>query len=378
MLFDKPIFMISSTLLISTYHENSHDIIKVAKLYNGAVYHLDADILCRQGSVDSIYSGRVVERTPTLCFVDIGLSRPGILKKEPAFQWPHIGETVYVQITREAFYDPAEVLWQGKKGVHLSQNIALFHQTCLYQPFKKPSIIKRRPAATLPPEELAKHLHTQSTFLQAQWEQAAGTSPPSSAIGLILKAPTIWERSLRDADDEISEIYFDDPITLRKAREYCQIYRPDLTEKCTLATLNQRPLFAHFGVDEAYSSCMDTLVYTDDGSVLIFETTACVTTIDINPGRLNEEQSNLSVILPLAQQLKWRHISGNVLIDFIASGNTSLHNGCKNRKIIIEKLESALCDDWPSWKILGWSRQGMLELHRPKKRIPLNQRIPSL
>lgn len=370
--------MMPSTLLISTCHETFDVIIKVGTLYNGTVYQLDADLLCRQGSIDSIYCGRVVDCTPTMCFVDIGLPRPGILKKEAAFKWPQVGEMVYVQITREAFHDPAEVQWKGKKGVHLSQNIALFHQTCLYQPFKNPSIIKRRAATTLPTPELAKRLDAQSALLHAQWKQIALAKHLSPSIGLILEGPTILERSLRDADDEISQIYFDDAVTLRKAREYCQTHRPDLAEKCTLATLNQRPLFSYFGADEAYSSCLDSLVYADDGSILIFETTTCVTTIDVNPGRLNEEQSNLSVILPLAQQLKWRHISGNVLIDFIASGNTSPHNGQKNRKIIGEKLENALCDDWPSWKILGWSRQGMLELHRPKKRIPLHQRIPSL
>lgn len=80
----------------------------------------------------------------------------------------------------------------------------------------------------------------------------------------------------------------------------------------------------------------------------------CVTTIDVNLGRGGEEKTNLLAASAIAEQLKWRCISGNILVDFIDCGKNF-----NQRQQLVNLLKTSLNKDKEEWKILGWSRQGL-------------------
>ena len=109
--------------------------------------------------------------------------------------------------------------------------------------------------------------------------------------GLIFKGPLIYERFLRELTP--SQIIVDNPSLLLKVKTYSQLYRPDLLARCELAKKTELPLLEHYGFREDFDALEEPVVFMQNGGSLIFESTTCVTTVDVNLGRGGETATNI-------------------------------------------------------------------------------------
>jgi hypothetical protein len=336
---------------LSAFVDNELNLVKVALVKDDVPIFMDADVLDRPGQLDTIFAATVLRKDTSFYWCDIGLARPGLLSLEKGFQPLCEGEKVLVQIKREAFLDKGETSHHFAKPVELTRQIVLAHQGCLY--FALTGQFKPRTA--LPVCVLSQQQQVLERIFTEVQQQCL-----TSAASLILPGPTVLDRFLKELPVR-TPVKIATPELMLKAKTFCHVYRPDLLDYLIL----ERPgLWTKEGLDEIWQTCLDDIVPVSMGNILI-ESTACVTTIDVNAPLAKSREFNQQVLGLVAHQLMWRRLSGNVIIDFLADSPAQ-------QQIIQKTLTTLLKADRPAWRILGWSPLGWLELQRSKRRIPLN------
>lgn len=140
-------------------------------------------------------------------------------------------------------------------------------------------------------------------------------------------------------------------------------------------------------LDESYSFQYDERVYKyfnqalkrkldlkSGGSIVIDELEA-LTAIDVNSEGVNSKKSlrknilktNLEAAIFISQEIRLRNISGIILIDFINMDKK------EDRDYIIKVLENELNKDSIKSNIYGFTKLGLLEIARSKKRKSLKE-----
>lgn len=265
-------------------------VIRAAVLHNGNLIHMDGDNLNRQPLYTQIYQGIVRHKEHHHYWVDCSFG-PGFLPQEKILPPLTIGQTVTIQISREAFFDTAE------------------------NAFKAPHLTRK-------------------------------TTPELN----------IWAQLIPQLT-ELDELIVDDPEIMAKIRTYCKSALPNLNLK-----LVYHDLFSDYGLDEIWANLEFPTIDFPGGHGYI-ETTAAATFIDIN-GTLAPDIINQNAILPLTQNLKWRNLSGSILIEFV-------NHGFKQRPLIQNSLKEYLGQDYV---VHGFSKLGFIEISRDKRRTPLAHR----
>lgn len=339
-----------TTALISL---QSH-LVKVAYLEHQDITYLDADQLSRQGLTDDIYVGRVLRKQHAYYWIDVGLSRPGLLGHEKDFQSLNEGDYVIVQITREAFLDAAEITNSGQKGVRLTRNLCYISPGIVYSPYRLQPISQRHNSQlakeALPEQLTALHREVLATL-------------KLNKVQLAHPGPNVVQRFLRDIP-AATTILVNDYVLLAACQDFCRQWRPDLMENLRYQSGN---LFEEYGVADAWESCIIPAICHEDIQIVI-EETSCLTAIDVNGDFSQSGQINSKAVKIIAEQLQWRRISGNVMIDFISPHPAE-------RRQLLEKMQSALALYKPKWQVVGWSRLGFCELQRARHRLSLRQVI---
>jgi hypothetical protein len=310
----------------------------------------------RHGQLDTIIAARVLRKEGAAYWCDVGLARPGLLTQEKDFSPLQEGEKVLVQISREAFGDAGEATFHAQqKPVELTRQIVLAHQACLYFPLQ--GRFKTRSAPPLLP------IDRQQAFLKGLFAEVQQRFLQENAPSILLYGPTILERFLINLP-VVTSIHIATPELMFAVKSFCHRYRPDLLEK---VKLRHQGLLGEEGFDEEWQTCLDPVVPFRNGR-LVIESTACLTSVDVNAPLAMAEEVNKAALAVIAKQLTWRRISGNVIVDFVATSQ-------ENKKILSHTLTQLLKEDRPTWRILGWSPLGWLELQRAKRKLPLEMVI---
>ncbi len=267
----------------------------------------------------NIYLGRVREISTGLdaAFVDIGLSRPGLLPRGEApgkKQLGHAlsnGDVVTVKVVREASED---------KGVRLTSRI------------------------NNPPVDLEKLV----SVAQCPSLLTAGEDP---LFGLIAR------------QGEIETIRVDDSTFSRRLRE--RLEGAGIAAQVSFDPA-LRPLFEREGVEEQLEALLDPRVVLPGGGSLLIEPVRTLTAIDVNLGAMATTgtaqgqalAANLEAITEIARQLRLRAIAGLIVIDCLEMKDR------KARDQVIGNLRSTLKDDDQPCQVVGMSPSGLLEMTR--------------
>lgn len=378
----------STTVLVTTATDGT----RLAVIQNNQIFDLDFFQPEDSSTLDSIYSGRVESVQTMGAFVDIGFPRPALLPHEKNFLKLQEGQRVIIQITREEMDDPGEELVQtiARKGCQVSRKITLASQGLIYHPHRAQVLLSGRITDPIQKErlnELGREMQgvtfrhasqkMNETELRQQYRDLCEqfhtltTTPTTSKPILLQPGPTPLERLLRDKQEpEIETIVFDDPTMLLHAQKYCQVKNPALIPYLRIARLNELPLFEHFGVEDTWESLLSPLVPLPQGGNIVIESTACLTSIDVNKSTSNALDTNLQAIPIIAEQMRLRHLGGNIIIDFIGTDNIA-----NARKKIAQTLQWAINDDPIPTYVYGWSPLGWLELRREHRRPSLPERL---
>ncbi|MBI3446231.1 MAG: ribonuclease E/G [Magnetospirillum sp.] len=168
------------------------------------------------------------------------------------------------------------------------------------------------------------------------------------------EAPSLLRRSsplqrLLAANPGISRILVDDAATLAELR-------PLVPEGVTLERGETRS-----DLDEVLAAALDPVVPLPSGGRLVIETTAALTTMDVDSGSDRPSQANEEAVSVLARQVRLRGLGGQMVVDFVSG---------KDRKPLYrlaEALKAALAADPIPSHVFGVTALGLVELTRERR-----------
>jgi len=332
--------------------------------------------------LDKIYWGRVIHAEPTHAFVKLSENQVGLLPLEHPFPKPIEGQAVLVQVRREAIPDKGT----HHKGPILTRKIIFGGRFCLFHPFQKkrllssklqdPSTRNRLQSIISADEPITlresssrasvEEIHTEITTLSKKYSEITVLSDkaPCSTAYDALPSSHRW---MRDLDVlEGNKILVDHDQTLIDVRHFLKSHRPDLLPH---VKKHKGSLLKEFELEDFWDSLFEDRVKLRKGGNIVIEATTTCIVIDVNQGEsssANHKETNEDAIPVIVQQLKGRHLGGNIIIDFMGVEKTPQDR--MNLKDLL--LTQAAIYNLPL-NVFGWSKLGWMEARLPKRRLPL-------
>ncbi len=181
--------------------------------------------------------------------------------------------------------------------------------------------------------------------------------------------------ALRDArGGEIEEWVTDDAALYADAVSFCEAENISLPLR--LYENASLPLAKLYSLETALEKASGRRVWLRSGGYLVIDCTEALTVIDVNTGKSscgdferNVTETNLEAAREAAAQLRLRNISGMIVIDFI---NMSRE---EDREAVRSCLQAAAAEDPVPVHVEGFTRLGLMELTREKKRRSLREQL---
>jgi ribonuclease G len=350
--------------------------------------------------VGNIYLGRVERVMSGLqaAFVEVGLARAAFLALSEArppgtagdgLIGNHLteGDAVVVQVQRDAFED---------KGAKLTTHVALAGRSLIHTPGREEVKISRRIEDPETRARLAEFLQNKAVDdggfiaraaaanaglenlaadiagLRRTWagitERSASERPPA----LLWRELDPVLRIIRDeGGDALRRIVVDDGEERTRIKTYCRDAAPRLAD-LVAADDGSCPLFEATGVEEQIAKALAATVPLPSGGDIIISETPALTAIDVNTGGLDgasrEETAyltNLQAAEEAARQIRLRNLSGLLAIDFVAMKRR------RHGTEVLDALRKAAATDPGKPYVIGFTRLGLVEMTRRKKRESL-------
>ena len=350
--------------------------------------------------VGDIYLGRVEAVLPALdaAFIDIGIERPGFLALPEAR--PHgedggndgigdyvgEGDKVLVQVQRDPFQDkgakltthitlPGAVLVMspGRPGIGVSRRIvggdARARVRARIQDLAGDGFIARLGFAEAADDSIGRDL----AALRETWAKIEGKRASAKAPARLHGDLDPVLRRLRDGAAP-DRIVIDCPDTLARARAYAERLRPDLADRLH-PHAGRAPLFEAEGIEEQIDAALDSSVSLPGGGAIIIEETRALTAIDVDTGaggsRGGRQEAilgtNVEAAVEIARQVRLRNLAGLLVVDFVSMRRRP-HQGR-----VLDALRNALAPDPCKSHVIGFTRLGLVEMTRRRRRPSLAQ-----
>ncbi|MDD9147689.1 MULTISPECIES: ribonuclease E/G [unclassified Sporolactobacillus] len=316
-------------------------------------------------------------------FMDLGHGRSGFLpaNKIVSRRQPEPGEFRIVQIEKEE---------SAGKTAGLTEQIQIIGKGIIYLPFGRYIAVshkisehrdlfrERASEWCVSPEGAivrtmgarmdVGRLHNEFQKLKARWRKI-------SEDGGRMNRPGLIRRQLSFIAWILNENHF--PAS-------CTVYTNLLLDDTGLpdhVSVNYQPdgnnLFARHNLNGVFEASLRPLVPLHGGASLIIDYTEALTAIDVNSGSAPFRQGwkataldiNRSAAREIARQLRLREIGGMIVVDFLHLNDSS------SREKVLEYLKAAVRDDPATVKIFGYTKLGLVELTRKRRRYGLMDRV---
>lgn len=365
---------------------------RLAVFEDGDLCELQTERVTGAAAVGSVYLGRTerVLKGLSAAFVDIGLDKPGFL---PLDEWPgdivlRPGEDVLVQVTG----DPG-----GSKGPRLSGSIMLSGKFLVLTPGSDQICLSRRITDRSERERLlaladslknegdsgfiirtaaagtqVKAIEEELCALRQKWDGIKARSAYAQAPSCMYEAPRISARLLENClSDQDDTILCSDETLFEAVEKLC---RESKGEKAPQVRLQRGaiPLFRLYRVDERADKFMERKQWLPCGGTVFVDEAEALTVFDVNSAKFvsssaQDETSlrvNLEASALIARILRFRNISGIVVIDFINMSRD------QDRQTLVDSLAGYLKRDRNRTVICGFTPAGLLELTRKRTDTP--------
>ena len=354
--------------------------------------------------VGNVYLGRVesVHRGLQAAFVDIGLERSGFLalaearpadRQDPEARdgisdYVEEGMETLVQVTRDAL---------PGKGVKLTTRITLPGRYLVLQPegagvayarriterglrerledMVEPlladdgRIIVRSAAVDAGPDDLARDLDRLSAAWDEIIEREDGARPPACLMTEV--APVL--KVLRDGElGAVERIAVDDWETFKRMRSFAERVSPSLVDRLVHDT-GAGDLFEREGVEEQIDDALLPVVPLSGGGDIVIDETQALVVVDVNTGRARDGArfedvalaTNEEAAFELGRQARLRNLAGLIVVDFVSMRRRA------NRERVLDALQDALRGDPVNAYVAGFTRMGLVEMTRERRRPSL-------
>lgn len=329
----------------------------------------------------NIYLGQVTDSRPGLpaFFIDIGSDGRGFLPRQNILTDENLnkGNFLIVQIEKEASYG---------KNPKLTQHIQLADENLVYLPYSDYIAVSRHISESRreelrrlaagwcrPPEgvivrtragrQSEDRLRRSFGLLQERWRAILADTKADSR-------PRLLEQTLSFVEWILSENHLS---TVGAIYANCDIETAKPLGKTQMIRERRAGIFRLHSLEEAFERAMKRVVYLKSGAALAIDYTEALTAIDVNSrtfsGKAEWEdaafQINCEAAEEIARQLRLRQIGGIIVIDFI-------HMVDHRRSAqLLALLADLFRNDPVTTKVLGYTRLGLVEISRKKKRYGL-------
>jgi ribonuclease G len=375
---------------------------RVALLENGrlAEYYLEGPE--EKERAGNVFKGRVVNVLPGMdaAFVDIGQGRNAFLYRDdllPSFpdgaecpkpaidRLVRVGQELLVQIKKEA---------QGSKGARVTTRFTIPGRSLVYMPEAGYTAVSRRIAVVEERQRLKaigdrlrqqgdgiilrtvaegvseERLEREWQLLRELWQTAVGKAQGQAAPCLVYRDLDLIPRLVRDLfTDRVDELVLDDAALAGHLISLMQGMAPEQAEKIAVH-LDKRPLFEKYSIERELERALRRKIPLVSGGHLVVDKAEAMTVIDVNTGGFTghvdlEEtvfRTNLEAAEEVVRLLRLRDTGGMILVDFIDMKQE------EHRQAVKDRLAAAAEHDRGKLQLLGWTRLGLFELTRRKRR----------
>jgi ribonuclease G len=275
-----------------------------------------------RSQIGAVFLGRVERIEPSLnaAFVEIGLSRPGMLPLKKQGN-PTEGAIIPVQVRRDEH--------EGKAA------------------------------------RLSATIHSEVAY-EEQLMQAKGQGRVSACL---VPPPNAWQTCLAALDPAgIEEVICDRRVDVAAVQRWCALHAPELAQRVRHVPMREwQPERAE--ADEEIAAALEESVTLPCGGNLLIEPVRTLTAIDVNSATATRKAGleltaltvNLDAAREVPRQLALRNLGGISVVDFIDLENRN------KREQVMETLRAAAAID-PAIEWVGnMSRLGLVEILRRRR-----------
>lgn len=386
--------------------------IRTAILVDGELAEFYSERPERKNLVGRIYKGRVENVVPGLAgaFVNIGLSKNGFLPladipdkalsqmydsevdeetKEKIQEGRKLdlkaGQDILVQVVKEPL---------GKKGARLSSYIFLPGRYLVLTPSINHIGVSRRirdrsersrlrsTAAKLKQGKMGLIVRTATEKasepdikldfenLMEMWNSISKLASQERSPALVYEELLVSLKLVRDQFTRgVSNVIVDSRVEYENIMRYLRRNAPKLRSRVKFYE-DTTPIFEHYGVEDELKSVFERKIWLKSGGFITIDHTEALVAIDVNTGRFSDEErpenlifhTNMEAAREIARQIRLRDLSGLLVIDFI-----DMHSK-ENMSKVLKELKKHLREDKAHTDFTGFSRFGLIEITRERKR----------
>ncbi|MGC6481571.1 MAG: Rne/Rng family ribonuclease [Porticoccaceae bacterium] len=367
--------------------------------------HIDRDE--EPSLVGNIYKAKVLRVMPGMqsAFVDIGSDRnafipiDNIFHAKPGDKILDIlgeGQDILVQVVK----DPI-----NKKGALVTTDLSIATDYLVYRHGRtKPGIsaqIKQKEersrlndllntivsAVTLP-ERLTGNFIVRSAaegitddeltsdinFLIKIWRSIESLRVQKSPVTVYQNTQKFQSLIANMLDQGATKITVDCEIYWKKLNDWCDLHSRGVNKIFELYS-GEGHLFDMYQIEDQINAALNLEVALDCGGYLVIEETEALSVIDVNTGSFIGEsidhntffRVNLEAALECVKQIKLRHLTGIIIIDFIDMQNSD------HRSQVLKQLKNAFSQDSDISIISDFTELGLVQVARKKTRKSLRQ-----
>ena len=175
-------------------------------------------------------------------------------------------------------------------------------------------------------------------------------------------------------DQGATKITVDCEIYWKKLNDWCDLHSRGVNKIFELYS-GEGHLFDMYQIEDQINAALNLEVALDCGGYLVIEETEALSVIDVNTGSFIGEsidhntflRVNLEAALECVKQIKLRHLTGIIIIDFIDMQNSD------HRFQVLKKLKNAFSQDSDISIISDFTELGLVQVARKKTRKSLRQ-----
>ena len=214
------------------------------------------------------------------------------------------------------------------------------------------------------------------------WQKIKNCTKSSSVSSLVYEEKYVFINEIRNHfAGKIKKITVLGKCIYKQIKELLFFFTP-----CSIQKLKKyksaHSMFHEHNIEEKINKLYSHNVKLQSGGYIVINDTEALISIDINSGAYTMESNientalviNLEAVLEIAKQVKFRELSGLIVIDFIDMP------GSKNKKLIEKQLKKIFWHDKMKVQIGKISEFGLLEMSRKrigKNFIEINDKICS-
>lgn len=162
-------------------------------------------------------------------------------------------------------------------------------------------------------------------YLVEKWQKVKSIAKRKKAPALIMTDDDFPVRIIRELyEATVSQVITDSKPAYEMIKHYARRWVPELLNKLELYR-DGKPLFEAYNVEPQLETLLKRTISLPSGGYIVIDRTEALTVFDVNSGRFSDANDlehtafrvNLEAVDEIFRQIRFRNISGIIIIDFI-------------------------------------------------------------